>query len=137
MDRNGIDDLIAEFKDLQLRQASLQAQQASVVERISRARAAERTVATETPVARTRASYLTIQERFPAGSRVIVANTIRRPANRRVDISFDLEREKYGTVTHVTAQRVFFITDNGTKTCRSPNNLRIVAKRQTRPLQSL
>ena len=59
---------------------------------------------------------------FSAGDRIYVKNSIRRPVFAAPNWSASKERR--GTVTRVHNQRVYFTTDNGTKTWRASKNVR-------------
>ena len=65
---------------------------------------------------------------FAQGDRVWVQNAIRKPANWD-DSAGTWKQEKRATVTEVLIKgptvQVHFETDNGVKTWRAPNNLRI------------
>jgi hypothetical protein len=58
------------------------------------------------------------------GDRVRIKNKIRRPAT--AGPSWSETRERSATVTRVTVDQVHIITDNGTKTWRARNNLRLI-----------
>jgi hypothetical protein len=58
------------------------------------------------------------------GDRVRVTNAVRRPASWPEKVAWDEKQAKRGTVTQVTTDRVYFVTDNGIKTWRAPRNLR-------------
>jgi hypothetical protein len=57
------------------------------------------------------------------GDRVIIKNKIHKPAACTDDTNWTKERERVATVTKVTKEQIHFITDNGTRTWRAPNNL--------------
>ena len=58
------------------------------------------------------------------GDRVRIKNKIRRPAT--AGPSWSETRERIATVTRITTDQVHIITDNGTKTWRAHNNLRLI-----------
>ena len=58
------------------------------------------------------------------GDRVRIKNKIRRPAT--AGPSWSETRERSATVTRVTVDQVHIITDNGTRTWRARNNLRLI-----------
>lgn len=111
MDQKAIDLLTAELKSLRIRVAQLEA-----------GRTNERTSATTeqaevTPIGLTK------------GDRVRITNQIRRPAVWPSSVAWDdetKEKERRATVTHIYKDQVHFITDNGTKTWRAPNNVKKV-----------
>jgi hypothetical protein len=57
------------------------------------------------------------------GDRVTIKNKIHKPAVCTDDTNWTKERERVATVTKVTKEQIHFITDNGTRTWRAPNNL--------------
>lgn len=57
------------------------------------------------------------------GDRVRITNKIRRPAT--AGPAWTEQQERTATVTRVTAKQIHIVTDNGTRTWRGPNNLRI------------
>ena len=62
---------------------------------------------------------------FTRGNRVKVVNKIKRPATWSKPWGFQESlNERNATVTHRVKNQVWFVTDNGTKTWRAPNNLR-------------
>jgi hypothetical protein len=58
------------------------------------------------------------------GDRVRIKNKIRRPAT--AGPSWSETRERSATVTRLTVDQVHIITDNGTRTWRARNNLRLI-----------
>lgn len=62
---------------------------------------------------------------FRRGTRIVIQNKIRTPVNRKHDPTFNLQRERFGTVTHIIGDQIHFITDNNTPTWRIARNLRI------------
>ena len=49
---------------------------------------------------------------------------VRKPAT--AGASWSESRERLATVTRITPEQIFVTTDNGTKTWRAPNNLRLI-----------
>jgi hypothetical protein len=96
----------------------LQIEQASVVARIE--------ALNNIPAATAQA--ITVQEERVNGisagdDRVRIKNKVRKPATWSSAIVWTEARERLATVTRVTRDQVHFVTDNGTRTWRAPNNL--------------
>jgi hypothetical protein len=65
-----------------------------------------------------------LQADFAKGDRVYITNRVRRPSSWLKNWTNDtVENEKRATVTHKIRDRVWLVTDNGTKTWRAPHNL--------------
>jgi len=65
-----------------------------------------------------------LQADFVKGDRVYITNRVRRPSSWLKNWTNDTaENEKRATVTHKIRDRVWLVTDNGTKTWRAPHNL--------------
>lgn len=80
------------------------------------------------PVSRNR-----IETDFKTGTRILILNKIRTPVNRKRDPSFNLYRERFGTVTHISGTQIHFVTDNDTHTWRAAHNLRITVSSPRNP----
>jgi hypothetical protein len=104
MDRKRIHDLINELKNLQLREAE-------VITLLAEANAAG------DPEHRD-----TVTHGLAEGDRVRIKNQVKKPANWGSDV-WDHRQARLATVTYTTADRVYFITDNGVTTWRAPHNL--------------
>ena len=57
------------------------------------------------------------------GDRVRIRNRVYKPATWPADRHWDKEQAKLATVTRVTSEQIHFVTDNGIRTWRAPNNL--------------
>jgi hypothetical protein len=65
---------------------------------------------------------------FKVGDRIYILNSIKKPAiwdNRK---EWRELTARHGTVTKVSGQKVFFITDNGVRTWRKASNLSNASK---------
>jgi hypothetical protein len=102
-----VDELIAELSALRIRVARLEADR----DRENAAR--ETTIATET------AAFGDLR----VGDRVQIKNRVRKPATWSSTKPWSEERERIATVTRITPEQIHFVTDNGTRTWRAPNNL--------------
>jgi hypothetical protein len=113
MTDTAVEDIIRELQALRIRVAHLERANERVAQP-ERANEARSPSARETPVA----------NGLRIGDRVRVTNKVRRPATAGSDWSE--ARERLATVTRVTREQVHIITDNGTRTWRGPNNLKLV-----------
>ena len=115
-----IEELLQELKELRIRENAV----IETIERITESRRLsvepqERTThAIAHPVAETANGDLRV------GSRVRVKNKIRKPATAGSD--WTEQKERVGIVTGIRGDQVHFITENGTKTWRNPNNLEAI-----------
>jgi hypothetical protein len=57
------------------------------------------------------------------GDRVRVKNKVKKPATWISDTPWSANKERIATVTRVTPSQIHYVTDNGTRTWRAPNNL--------------
>jgi hypothetical protein len=110
MERKQIHELIKELKNLQLREAEL----------ISRIDAANASLSGHRGA--------TVEHDFENGDRVRVTNQVRKPANWGTDL-WNYHQAKTATVTFTTTDRIYFVTDNGIKTWRSPRNIAHIDRR--------
>jgi hypothetical protein len=60
---------------------------------------------------------------FVVGERVRITNQVRKPVDWCEDFVWSEQDAKRATVTKVTPDRVYFVTDNGIRTWRMPSNL--------------
>jgi hypothetical protein len=104
MERKKIHDLIKELKNLQLREAEITTQIDEANAVLSGHRGA------------------TVEHDFEKGDRVRVTNQVKKPTNWGDDY-WNYQQAKVATVTFITTDRIFFVTDNGIKTWRAPRNL--------------
>jgi hypothetical protein len=112
MTDRAVEDLIEELHSLRIRVSQVEAELSA--QRQARPLENEQRV-TLTPIG------------LSKGDCVRVINHIRRPAVWPSTIVWDeitKEKERNATITHIVKDQVHFITDNGTKTWRAPNNLR-------------
>jgi hypothetical protein len=63
---------------------------------------------------------------FKKGDRVRVRNALKKPATWPKDATWIKELAHIATVTHLHREQVHFVTDNGVKTWRAPNNLEFI-----------
>lgn len=111
-----IDTLINELKRLQVRETSLLRQ----LEDAHR----QRDAAQADDGARDNGNATRQQAgRYQVGDRVYVTNRIRKPVF--APASWTGFKERHATVTSVDGEKVFFETDNGTRTWRVAKNLRL------------
>ena len=59
--------------------------------------------------------------KYNKGDRIVITNRIKKPVNWKGDWS--ATKERHGTVTLATTEKVFFRTDNGVFTWRAPKNI--------------
>ena len=104
-----IDTLIEELQQLQVRETDLLQQLEAAYRQPDEAPA--------TPGSRRRPA------RCHVGDRVHITNHIRRPVF--APASWTGFKERHATVTSVDGEKVFFETDNGTRTWRAAKNLRL------------
>jgi hypothetical protein len=57
------------------------------------------------------------------GDRVRVKNKVIKPATWPIERQWIKEEARLATVTKVSREQIHFVTDNGTRTWRAPNNL--------------
>jgi hypothetical protein len=106
MERKQIHELIKELKELHLREAEIIA------------------IIDETNAVRTDQRSETVDHEFEKGDRVKVKNQVKKPANWGND-TWNYQQARVATVTFTTTDRIYFVTDNGIKTWRSPRNLEL------------
>lgn len=61
---------------------------------------------------------------FAKGDRVHIKNRVRKPASWGNTVVWDERVARNATVTNTDQGKVHFVTDNGVRTWRLPNNLR-------------
>ena len=114
---DSIEDLLEDLRQLRIRETAIIARIQSAAERRGR------------PTAFAAPNLSSEQERQPSvggvhftiGTRVRIKNKVRKPATAGGD--WTEERERLATVTETRVDQVHFVTDNGTRTWRAPNNL--------------
>ena len=57
------------------------------------------------------------------GDCIQIKNKVKKPAAWTSQVAWSAEKERTATVTRVTPSQIHFITDNGVKTWRAPNNV--------------
>ena len=120
-EEDSIEDLLEDLRQLRIRETAIIARIQSAAERRGRPTAfaaANRSGEQEQPPSVTNVH-------FAIGARVRIKNKIRRPATAGGDWTED--RERVATVTGVRVDQVHFVTDNGTRTWRAPNNLQRIS----------
>ena len=128
MDKQTIDLLTAELESLRIRVEQLEA------ERTDKRTSAIIEQTEVTPIGLTKGDRVRITNQLEVtpigltkGDRVRITNQVRRPAIWPSAVAWNeetKEKERRATVTHIYKDQVHFITDNGTKTWRAPNNVR-------------
>ena len=118
MQNRKFDELIDELRALRIRQDDIIAE----LEEVNRA-------ATRHQAANEGGPIENEEQAEPAnglrrGDRVRIKNRVRKPAT--AGASWSEPRERLATVTRITPEQIFITTDNGTKTWRAPNNLRLI-----------
>ena len=106
-----LEDLIGKLKLLKVQEASILAQIA--------ARSAN------TPSGAIAATTGRRVNGIAEGNRIRIKNRVRKPAMWTSENDEWTEaKERLATVTQVTQEQIHFVTDNGTRTWRAPNNVR-------------
>lgn len=115
MEDKTFEELIEELRNLRIKETAIIAQ----IEKVNRNR---------TPGAQTADAHednrAVIANGLKRGDRVRIKNKVRRPAT--AGPTWSEANERLATVTRVTAEQVHITTDNGTKTWRGPNNLKLI-----------
>ena len=115
-----LEELTQELKELRIRENAV----IETIERITESRRLSvepqerNTPSIAYPVAEVASSDLRV------GTRVRVKNKIRKPATAGNE--WTERKERVGIVTEIRGDQVHFITENGTRTWRNPNNLEII-----------
>ena len=113
MKRRSFEELIEELQRLRIRETAVIAE---IREAIGEANGADQENEDFNLVA--------VTHGFRRGDRVRTTNRVRRPAT--AGAAWNKNRERLATVSRVTVDQVHIITDDGTKTWRAPNNLRLI-----------
>jgi hypothetical protein len=106
-----LDELIGKLKVLKIEEASILSQ------------IAELNSNTPRPATRTSSSEERVNG-IAKGDRVRIKNRVRKPATWTSETEWTEAKERLATVTRVTLEQIHFVTDNGTRTWRAPNNVR-------------
>ena len=128
MDNATLATLINELKALKIRESKLKTRESQIILQIEAINSAGDSVNTKDHTAAskgqetTRTTPLTVNG-IRRGDRVTIKNKIRKPATCSNETEWTKEKERIATVTRVTNEQIHFVTDNGTKTWRAPNNL--------------
>jgi hypothetical protein len=69
-----------------------------------------------------------------AGDRIRITNKIRRPVTWPEEVLWTEEKERVGTVTHLTRNQVHFRFDNGRTTWRATKNIRKIPEQSNNAL---
>jgi hypothetical protein len=110
-------ELIAELKELKLRELQVLASLESIVQTQHNTTAATSPTQHNTSTA---ASPRALEALFQVGDRVVITNKIRRPINRPAN-----NGDRTAVVTKVALNRIDIRTSNGSSTWRAPQNLRL------------
>jgi len=118
MVEDSVDELIARLEVIRIQEDRLRDERRRVQERLRVARALEiGNAATAHPIPSASVA-------FARHDRVKILNPITHTrSGHRIT-----EADYLGTVTRITAQRVFLKTDNGDEVCRAPKNLRNLSR---------
>jgi hypothetical protein len=109
-----LNDLLEKLKALHIEEASILTQ----IEELNSARA---TAAPEKRV-----------NGIARGDRVRIQNRVRKPATWTSETEWTEAKERLATVTRVTQEQIHFVTENGTRTWRAPNNLKLLNRKDER-----
>lgn len=126
MDERRIGDLIEELKALKVRESIVLSQ----LEAATKNRT-ERTEGPSTPPNQqeTRRHEEPVGDiGLLVGDRVYVINRVRKPATWTSKTAWVADKERHATVTHIKADQVHILTDNGVRTWRARNNLKRISE---------
>jgi hypothetical protein len=113
MENKSIDELIKELKELQVREAEVLV----LIEQANKRRdlvAGTHGVHTQNGT----------KHGFEQGDRIRITNQVKKPAHWGVDEHWNYIDAQKATVTFTTTDRVYFVTDNGVTTWRTPRNIK-------------
>jgi hypothetical protein len=132
MQDNGLKALINELKSLKIQEAKIKERESVLIRQIEAIGETESThkVDRVTEPQRPNNNPTTVSG-IKQGDRVVIRNKIRRPATCTTDTQWTKEKEQIATVTRVTPSQIHFVTDNGTRTWRAPNNLSKLLSKKT------
>jgi hypothetical protein len=117
MQRKSVRELIAELQQLRIRETIVIAEIREAVQAAGEVERADNAADVDV-------NLVAIEHGFRTGDRVRIKNKIRKPAT--AGPSWTEIKERLATVTRITVDQVHLTTDNGTKTWRAPNNLRLI-----------
>jgi hypothetical protein len=112
MKNEPVEDLLKQLKELRVKESN-------VIAKIEAATRQADQDSTET--------YRKVDQ-YNVGDKVVVGNRVTKPLRAAPD--WTAFKECRGRVTDVKGDRVFYITDNGTKTWRNKRNLSLVVKHE-------
>lgn len=119
-----IQELISALKTIRLQEADLTAQLEEAVEN------RERIGVASDPAGEEKEKNGQRSYGFAKGDRIWIQNKLHKPANWNNELKWIEQEGKTATVTAVLAKgptiQVHFVTDNGVKTWRAPNNVRLL-----------
>jgi hypothetical protein len=118
MSENNIAQLIAELKQLKLRELQVLATLESIV-----ANQQSDTITTtvpDLPIATNITPIITPTQPYQVGDLIVITNKIRRPINRSVN-----RGDQLAIILKVTPLRIDLRTNNGSLTWRAPHNIRL------------
>jgi hypothetical protein len=119
MGDNKIHELIKELKVLKLRETEIIAQ--LEVENVRRNR---ETRENRAQVVRHRTTTTTTNHGFERGDRIRITNQVTKPAHWDTNETWNYRDALRATVTFTTADRIYFVTDNGVNTWRAVRNIK-------------
>jgi hypothetical protein len=122
-----IQELISALQTLRLEEAELTAQ---LEEALNNEGEQGYTTNKQTAVVTNREERRNTNRNLAGGDRIRIKNRLHKPANWNNDIEWVESEGKNATVTEVltkgTSIQVHFITDNGVRTWRAPNNVQLL-----------
>jgi hypothetical protein len=128
-DDDSISNLIAELRQLQVRESNIIQEIESRYDRRSRGRSnGPQAARQQEGTGRRQDTDRDDTAAYRTGDRVYITNRVARPILPSRD--WNIHDERRATVTRVTRDRVYFRTDNGTSTWRKAKNLRPIEQRQ-------
>jgi hypothetical protein len=123
MENTSIGTLLNELKALKIQESKIKARETQIISEIEALNRESKGIETidkkrSTTDGEAKVSVNGISQ----GDRVVIKNKVTKPATC-VDKNWTKERERIATVTRVSKDQIHFVTDNGTRTWRAPNNL--------------
>ena len=118
MDDDGDTDINALIVDWD----ALQIRATSIVRRLEAAEARRTSRPDSTPSNAANARGIAVNG-LKVGDRVKIKNKVIKPATWPIERQWIKEEARLATVTKVSREQIHFVTDNGTRTWRAPNNL--------------
>jgi hypothetical protein len=126
-DERKIQELTCALKTLKLQEAELTAQLKKAIENKEKKRDEE---LVNTYEASTRRASKRGEQSFHRGDRIWIKNKLHKPATWNNKIEWNEKEGKTATVTEVIVrgpgEQVHFLTDNGVRTWRAPNNVCLI-----------